>query len=45
MKLNKKTSSECNKDSVKTSGCGCGTKHGSAGEYEEIEETEIKVSK
>jgi hypothetical protein len=48
MKLNRKNLSENGKDSVKTSGCGCGcgTKHGAAaGEYEEIEETEIKVSK
>jgi hypothetical protein len=44
MKLNKKASSESSKGSVKTSGCGCGTKHGSASEYE-VEETEIKVSK
>ena len=44
MKLNKKSASECSDNSVKTSGCGCGTKHGSAQEYE-VEETEIKVSK
>lgn len=45
MKLNKKNLSECNKDSVKTSGCGCGTQHGAASEYEEIDETEIKINK
>ena len=44
MKINKKVSSGCNKNTDKNSGCGCGTKHGSANEYE-IEETEIKVSK
>ena len=44
MKLNKKASTENTKSSVKSSGCGCGTKHGAAGEYE-VEETEIKVSK
>lgn len=45
MKLNKKSLSESNKDSVKTSGCGCGTKRGAASECEEIDETEIKISK
>lgn len=44
MKLNRKSSSGCDKDSVKTSGCGCGTKHGAASEFE-VEETEIEVSK
>ena len=44
MKLNRKSSSGCDKDTVKTSSCGCGTKHGAAGEFE-VEETEIEVSK
>jgi len=41
MKLNKKSSE---KDTVKAGGCGCGTKHGAADEWE-VEETEIEVSK
>lgn len=44
MKLNKSASAGTNKDSVKTSGCGCGTKHGAASGFE-VEETEIEVSK
>ena len=44
MKINKKSSAGTGKDSVKTSGCGCGTKHGAAGDFE-IKETEIEVSK
>lgn len=44
MKLNKKSAMSTNKDSVKTSGCGCGTKHGAASGFE-VEETKIEVSK
>ena len=44
MKINKKSSMCGDKSSVKTSGCGCGSKHSGESEYE-IEETEIEVSK
>ena len=44
MKISKKSSEGINKDSVKTTGCGCGTKHGAASGFE-VEETEIEVSK
>lgn len=44
MRLNKSSSAGAGKDSVKTSGCGCGTKHSATGGFE-VEETEIEVSK
>ncbi len=50
MKINKKSlcdnnsSSSQNTTSGSKSGCGCGTKHGAATEYE-VEETDIEVSK
>ena len=45
MKLSRKSSSQNLKDSVKTSGCGCGAKPSSAADEYEIDETEIEVSK
>jgi len=47
MKINSKSlhnnSSSASQSSGNKSGCGCGTKHGAATEYE-VEETDIEVS-